>query len=310
MRTPMPGFVPHRPLLVTAEPRRPRPAIRRSSRRCRTHPTRHSWRSYGSQPDRGRDLFWGVGGEAPRAGSVGRPTPSSRSSAPASAGATRSNGSRRARVERQVSARSLHRSGRVADSSGASATTSRRSTTSPNGRPTKARLAQSAAAGAVPREEPGLPRPRGERPLVVLPEPVRRHAAARTGCSSCRRCSATPISRTSRTPSTAVRSRSKARRRWYVARDLGQTFGRTGVLDAPRGDIEVFEETPFITGVVNGRVTLRLARPARRALRQHHAGRRPLDLRAAAGADRRAVARRVPRRRLSAGRSPTVSSAA
>jgi hypothetical protein len=41
---------------------------------------------------------------------------------------------------------------------------------------------------------------------------------------------------------------------WYVARDLGHTFGRTGVLDAPRGDVEVFEETPFITGVVNGRV--------------------------------------------------------
>jgi hypothetical protein len=44
-------------------------------------------------------------------------------------------------------------------------------------------------------------------------------------------------------------------RRWYVARDLGQTFGRTGVLDAPRGDVEIFERTPFITGVVNGRVT-------------------------------------------------------
>jgi hypothetical protein len=36
---------------------------------------------------------------------------------------------------------------------------------------------------------------------------------------------------------------------WYVARDLGQSFGRTGVLDAPRGDIKVFEETPFIKGV-------------------------------------------------------------
>ena len=45
-------------------------------------------------------------------------------------------------------------------------------------------------------------------------------------------------------------------RRWYVARDLGQTFGRTGVLDAPRGDVEVFEQTPFIRGVENGRVRL------------------------------------------------------
>ena len=45
-------------------------------------------------------------------------------------------------------------------------------------------------------------------------------------------------------------------RKWYVARDLGHTFGRTGVLQAPRGDIDVFEQTPFITGVVNGRVQL------------------------------------------------------
>jgi hypothetical protein len=44
--------------------------------------------------------------------------------------------------------------------------------------------------------------------------------------------------------------------RWYVPRDLGHTFGRTGVLNAPRGDIEVFEKTPFIKGIVNGRVKL------------------------------------------------------
>lgn len=41
---------------------------------------------------------------------------------------------------------------------------------------------------------------------------------------------------------------------WYVARDLGQTFGRTGVLDAPRGDPAVFEQTPFIKGVAGGKV--------------------------------------------------------
>jgi hypothetical protein len=41
---------------------------------------------------------------------------------------------------------------------------------------------------------------------------------------------------------------------WYVARDLGQTFGRTGVVEAPRGDVAVFEQTPFIKGIVNGRV--------------------------------------------------------
>lgn len=42
--------------------------------------------------------------------------------------------------------------------------------------------------------------------------------------------------------------------RWFVARDLGQTFGRTGVLDPPRGDIAVFEQTPFIRGVADGYV--------------------------------------------------------
>ena len=26
------------------------------------------------------------------------------------------------------------------------------------------------------------------------------------------------------------------------------------MIDAPRGDIEIFEQTPFITGIVNGRV--------------------------------------------------------
>jgi hypothetical protein len=41
-------------------------------------------------------------------------------------------------------------------------------------------------------------------------------------------------------------------RRWYVARDLGQTFGRTGALDPPRGDPDVFEKTGFIKGVENG----------------------------------------------------------
>ena len=45
-------------------------------------------------------------------------------------------------------------------------------------------------------------------------------------------------------------------RRWYVARDLGQTFGRTGALEAPRGDVEVFEKTPFIRGVAGGKVHL------------------------------------------------------
>jgi hypothetical protein len=46
----------------------------------------------------------------------------------------------------------------------------------------------------------------------------------------------------------------EAATRWYVARDLGQSFGRTGVLDAPRGDPAVFEQTPFIKGIEGGKV--------------------------------------------------------
>ena len=42
--------------------------------------------------------------------------------------------------------------------------------------------------------------------------------------------------------------------RWYVPRDLGQSFGRTGVLDAPRGDVKVFEDTPFIKGMAGQHV--------------------------------------------------------
>jgi hypothetical protein len=52
----------------------------------------------------------------------------------------------------------------------------------------------------------------------------------------------------------ALKDAAEGAKRWYVARDLGQSFGRTGVLEAPRGDPAVFERTPFITGVVNGKV--------------------------------------------------------
>jgi hypothetical protein len=41
-------------------------------------------------------------------------------------------------------------------------------------------------------------------------------------------------------------------REWYVSRDLGHTFGRTGVMDSAREDVDVFDDTPFIKSVVNG----------------------------------------------------------
>jgi hypothetical protein len=43
-------------------------------------------------------------------------------------------------------------------------------------------------------------------------------------------------------------------RQWFVARDLGQTFGKSGTFDPPRGDPGAFERTGFITGVENGAV--------------------------------------------------------
>lgn len=51
-----------------------------------------------------------------------------------------------------------------------------------------------------------------------------------------------------------LRGRDGNAERWYVARDLGQTLGKTGVIKAPRNDIEVFEKTKFITGVDQGTV--------------------------------------------------------
>ena len=61
-------------------------------------------------------------------------------------------------------------------------------------------------------------------------------------------------------------------RTWYVARDLGHTFGRTGVLDAPRGDIEVFETHPLHHRSRQRPRHVRLARAPRCAARRHHAG--------------------------------------
>ena len=47
--------------------------------------------------------------------------------------------------------------------------------------------------------------------------------------------------------------------RWYVVRDIGQAFGRSGTFDPPRGDIDVFERTGFIRSVSGDRVELEYA---------------------------------------------------
>ncbi len=41
--------------------------------------------------------------------------------------------------------------------------------------------------------------------------------------------------------------------RWYTVRDLGYSLGRAG-FNGPRGDIDAFEQAPFIKGVVDGTV--------------------------------------------------------
>jgi hypothetical protein len=48
-----------------------------------------------------------------------------------------------------------------------------------------------------------------------------------------------------------LKDRFEGAKQWYVARDLGQSFGRTGVFEPPRGDLKVFEETPFIKGMAD-----------------------------------------------------------
>lgn len=43
-------------------------------------------------------------------------------------------------------------------------------------------------------------------------------------------------------------------KQWYVPRDLGMSFGRSGTLNSPRNDVEAFEATGFIRGLADGKV--------------------------------------------------------
>jgi hypothetical protein len=43
-------------------------------------------------------------------------------------------------------------------------------------------------------------------------------------------------------------------KQWYVPRDLGMSFGRSGTLNAPRNDVEAYEQSGFIRGMANGKV--------------------------------------------------------
>ena len=90
--------------------------------------------------------------------------------------------------------------------------------------------------------------------LVVLPKSVRRHAPAEGAARAAGDARQLRPEGRQQRALRAERDRSRAHASGTSPRDLGHTFGRTGVLDAPRGDVEVFEKTPFISGMVNGRV--------------------------------------------------------
>jgi hypothetical protein len=49
-----------------------------------------------------------------------------------------------------------------------------------------------------------------------------------------------------------VRKREDGVEHWYVVRDLGTALGETGRLAPQRGDPDIFEREPFITGVKDG----------------------------------------------------------
>jgi hypothetical protein len=49
-----------------------------------------------------------------------------------------------------------------------------------------------------------------------------------------------------------VNARESGTEHWYVVRDLGTALGETGRLAPQRGDLDVFEREPFITGMKDG----------------------------------------------------------
>ena len=58
---------------------------------------------------------------------------------------------------------------------------------------------------------------------------------------------------------------------WYVVRDLGTALGETGRLAPQRGDPDIFEREPFITGVTGRRRPVQLSRLASGAAEAHFA---------------------------------------
>ena len=192
------------------------------------------------QPERNRDLFWGVGGKrlAPDPnGTLHRHRDQARRLQPRL---------HRDRSRRTASgAPSFRRRPRpkwsLRGCSGASATTSRRSTTSPSGRPRRPPRRTRSCRRAFARSSPICTASRATAIVVVLRESVRRHA---------------PAERPARAAGDARQLRSEGRaERALHARETGSRARRAGtsraisgrrsaapaLLDPPRGDVEVFE---------------------------------------------------------------------
>ena len=157
-------------------------------------------------------------------------------------------------MEREVPARGVDRSGQRRGSCGASATTSRRSITSPSGRPHKATSPNPQLPARFRERTPAF---HGletggtwsyyENPFVGTRQ--------LNGLLTVHAMLGNSDLKDAQNALYTLKEPVEGARRWFVARDLGQTFGRTGALDPPRGDPDVFDETGFITGVEKRRTS-------------------------------------------------------
>ena len=249
-----------------------------------------------AQPDEPRDLFWGVGGERLAPEPARRNTPSSRSSAPASARATPSRtraiasgaSSFRPRRPTEVVA-SRHPLGhRLPPAAGLSPHRLDRR---------QGGHAQPAAAGALPREQAGLPRARRQgtwsyyhNPFVGTPQLQGLLVLQAMLGNSDLKDDNNAIYELTRAVEGAKHLVRRARSRAHL-RAHRRPPGAARRYRRLRADA-VHHRRRQRPGHA------RLARPARRAVRRHQAVRRPLDLRPARDADRPPMAGRLPGRRL------------
>ena len=218
------------------------------------------------EPERTRDLYLGrrrSGARARSRGDLHRHRDQARRLQPR----LHRQGPTRPRVEREVSARGADRSRRVADPLGHRLPSAAGLLPVANGQADKATSPNPQLPARFRETDAGVPRARRRRHLVVLHQPVRRHP---------------PVEWAARPPGHArqLRSQGRAERDLHARpnRSKGRGAGTSRAISgrrsaapacsiAPRGDPEVFEQTPFITGVVKAERAVRLSRPPQGAVR-------------------------------------------